>query len=142
MQHCTGHWNPFAGRRPALGTGVPAEGRHWPALGTGVPGRRPARRCPFGIVCILGQITDLIHQVYLVQEYVDSFDEDTLLGLLDMEKAFDRCSWDFDFLKKSMQALGLGKDIRRWIHAIYDNERPPERKKMNGEKSYQFALPR
>ena len=47
MQQCTGHWNPFAGRRPALGhgvpgrrparpalgTGVPAEGRHWPALG-------------------------------------------------------------------------------------------------------------
>merc|ERR1712046_39813 len=56
-----------------------------------------------------------------------------------MEKAFDRCSWDF--LKKSMQAIGLGKDIRRRIHAIYDNERPPERKiKMNGEKSYQFAL--
>ena len=41
------HWR-------ALGTGVPAEGRHWRALGTGVPGRRPARRCPFGIVCILG----------------------------------------------------------------------------------------
>ena len=40
-----------------------------------------------------------------------------------------------------MKALGLGKDIRRWIRAIYDNERPPERKiKMNGEKSYQFAL--
>ena len=40
-----------------------------------------------------------------------------------------------------MKALGLGKDIRRWIHAIYDNERPPERKiKLNGEKSYQFAL--
>ena len=26
-----------------------------PALGHGVPGRRPARRCPFGIVCILAQ---------------------------------------------------------------------------------------
>ena len=77
--------------------------------------------------------------MYLIQEYVDSFDEDAQLVLLDMEKAFDRCSWEF--LKKSMQALGLGKDIRRWIHAIYDNERPPERKiKMNGEKSYQFAL--
>ena len=49
---CTGHGS--AGRRPSLGTGVPAEGRHWPALGTGVPGRRPTRRCPFGIVCILG----------------------------------------------------------------------------------------
>ena len=55
MQHCTGHWNPFAGRRPALGTGVPAEGRHWPALGARrsavLPaegrrwlGRRPALR--------------------------------------------------------------------------------------------------
>ena len=80
------------------------------------------------------QITDLVHQVYLVQEYADSFDEDALLVLLDMEKAFDRCSWEF--LKKSMQGLGLGKDIRGWIHAIYDNERPPERKiKMNGEKA-------
>ena len=73
--------------------------------------------------------------MYLIQEYVDSFDEDALLVLLlDMEKAFDRCSWEF--LKKSMQALGLGKDIRRWIHAIYDNERPPERKiKMNVKKA-------
>tara|TARA_B100000513_G_scaffold53254_1_gene20207 strand:- start:437 stop:574 length:138 start_codon:yes stop_codon:yes gene_type:complete len=39
--------------------------------------------------------------------------------------------------EKSKQALGLSKDIRRWIHAMYDNERPPERKiKMNGGKSY------
>ena len=44
--------------------------------------------------------------------------------------------------KKSIKAVGLGKDIRRWIAAIYDNERPPERKiKMNREKSYQFSLP-
>ena len=78
----------------------------------------------------------LIHQVYLRQEYVDRFDEDALLvSLLDMEKEFDRCSWEF--LKKSMKALGLGKDIRRWIAAPYDHERPPERKiNMNGEKSY------
>ena len=62
------HWarecRPKAVTGPALGTGVPAEGRHWPALGPaeglhwpalghGVPGQRPARRCPFGIVCIL-----------------------------------------------------------------------------------------
>ena len=47
MQHCTGTGTPFAGRRPSLGTGVPAEGRHWPALGTGVPaeGRHWAREC-------------------------------------------------------------------------------------------------
>ena len=39
MPQCTGEWSPFAGRRPALGHGV--------------PGRGPARRYPFGIVCIL-----------------------------------------------------------------------------------------
>ena len=27
MQQCTGHWNPFAGRRPALGHGVPGRSR-------------------------------------------------------------------------------------------------------------------
>ena len=80
------------------------------------------------------QIRDLIHQVYiiyLIQEYVDRFDEDALLvSLLDMEKEFDRCSWEF--LKKSMKALGLGKDIRRWIAAPYGHERPQERNiKMN-----------
>ena len=33
------------------------------------------------------QMTDLIHQVYLIQEYVDSFDEDALLVLLDCRHA-------------------------------------------------------
>ena len=69
MPQWNGEWSPFAGRRPALGYGVPgrrpalacaggtggtecpAEGRHWPALGArrsaGLPaeGRRwPGRR--------------------------------------------------------------------------------------------------
>ena len=44
------------------------------------------------------QITDLLHQVYLMQEYVDTYDKAALLVLLDMEKAFDRFSWEF--LKK------------------------------------------
>ena len=53
MPQWNGEWSPFAGRRPALGYGVPgrrpalacaggtggtecpAEGRHWPALGPG-----------------------------------------------------------------------------------------------------------
>jgi len=41
MQQCTGHWNPFAGRRPALGHGVPGRRRARPALGHGSAGRRP-----------------------------------------------------------------------------------------------------
>ena len=92
MQHCTGTGTPFAGRRPslgtgvpaegrhwpALGTGVPAEGRHWPALGTGVPGRRPTRRCPFGIVCILAQNVraDLRKEVVDEVAHDDSWERD------------------------------------------------------------------
>ena len=57
MPQCTGDWSPFAGRRPALGHGVPpgcrpalactgarSAGRR-PALEHGVPGRRPAVAC-------------------------------------------------------------------------------------------------
>ena len=51
------------------------------------------------------QITDLPHQLYLMQEYVDTCDKEALLVLLDMEKAFDGCSWEF--LKKAM-ATKLG----------------------------------
>ena len=45
MQQCTGHWNPFAGRRPALGHGVPGRRPARPALGHGSAGRRPALTC-------------------------------------------------------------------------------------------------
>jgi len=45
MQQCTGHWNPFAGRRPALGHGVPGRRPARPALGHGSAGRRPALAC-------------------------------------------------------------------------------------------------
>jgi|TARA_B100000513_G_scaffold6531_1_gene3172 hypothetical protein len=35
----------------------------------------------------------------------------------------------------------IGKDSKRWIAALYDHERPPERNiKMNGERSYHFSL--
>ena len=42
MQQCTGHWNPFAGRRPALGHGVPGRRPARPALGHGSAGGRLA----------------------------------------------------------------------------------------------------
>ena len=48
MQQCTGHWNPFAGRRPALGHGVPGRRPARPALGHGRAGRRPALACTGG----------------------------------------------------------------------------------------------
>ena len=85
------------------------------------------------------QITDLLHQVYLMQEYVDTYDKEALLVLLDMEKAFDRCSWEF--LKKAMDKIGLEEEIKRWIGTIYNEKRPPIRQiKMNGRKSQQFKI--
>ena len=41
------------------------------------------------------QITDLTRQLYLPQDYVEAQNEEALMVMLDMEKAFDRCSWDF-----------------------------------------------
>ena len=84
------------------------------------------------------QITDLLHQVYLM--HVDTYDKEALLALiLDMEKAFDRCSWEF--LKKAMDKIGLEEEIKRWIGTTYNEKRPPIRQiKMNGRKSQQFKI--
>ena len=50
-----------------------------------------------------------------------------------MEKAFDRCSWNF--LKDSMEAIGIGPRLRRWVGMIYSEETPPKRKlQINGQK--------
>ena len=85
------------------------------------------------------KMTDLLHQVYLMQEYVDTYDKEALLVLLDMEKAFDRCSWEF--LKKAMDKIGLEEEIKRWIGTIYNEKRPPIRQiKMNGRKSHPFKI--
>ena len=46
-----------------------------------------------------------------MQEYVDTYDKEALLVLLDMEKAFDRCSWEF--LKKAMDKIGLKEETKR-----------------------------
>ena len=56
------------------------------------------------------QITDLTRQLYLLQDFIDEKDQDALLVLLDMEKAFDRCSWEF--LMDSMEAVGIGGEMR------------------------------
>ena len=64
--------------------------------------------------------------MYLIQDYVEELDEEGLIVLLDMEKAFDRCSWNF--LKDSMEAIGIGPRLRRWVGMIYSEETPPKRK--------------
>ena len=80
------------------------------------------------------QITDLTRQVYLLQDYVEAQDQEALLVMLDMEKAFDRCSWEF--MIESMQAAGVGHHMITWVNLIYNRGQPPKRRiKVNGEKT-------
>ena len=65
--------------------------------------------------------------------------KEALLVLLDMEKAFDRYSWEF--LKKALDKIGLEEEIKRWIGTTYNETRPPiKQMKMNGRKSHQFKI--
>ena len=72
------------------------------------------------------QITDLTRQLYLLQDYIDEKDQDALLVLLDMEKAFDRCSWDF--MLKSMEAAGVGYYMLQWVNLLFNRGAPPKRR--------------
>ena len=59
--------------------------------------------------------------------------------MLDMEKAFDRCSWDF--MLKSMEAAGVGCYMLQWVNLLYNRGAPPKRRiKVNGGKTDQFCL--
>ena len=58
---------------------------------------------------------------------------------MDMEKAFDRCSWQF--LQDSMKAAGIGEEMRHWVSMLYNQHVPPRREiKINGESSPEFEL--
>ena len=58
---------------------------------------------------------------------------------LDMEKAFDRVS--YDFTNKGLEALGFGKHFRRWIRMMYNTQRAPRRRMyVNGYYSGWFEI--
>ena len=58
---------------------------------------------------------------------------------LDMEKAFDRVS--YEFTKKGLQALGFGPRFRKWVGMMYDEENAPRRRiYMNGYYSEWFQI--
>ena len=85
------------------------------------------------------QITENTHLLTLIQAYLDETDEEGIMIFLDCEKAFDRCSWEF--LHKSMEALGYGPVVRNFIRLITDVDEPPRRRiKVNGQKGPWFPL--
>ena len=61
----------------------------------------------------------------LVQSYLEEEDEDGYFLFLDMEKAFDRCSWDF--LLKALEKVGFDDDFISYIKLAYSQDNAPER---------------
>ena len=58
---------------------------------------------------------------------------------LDMEKAFDRVS--YDFTNRGLEALGFGKHFRRWVGMMYDTKNAPKRRMyVNGYYSEEFRI--
>ena len=65
----------------------------------------------------------------LVETYINDDNHPERGGMmlfLDMEKAFDRVS--YEFLAKAMEAVGFGDRFRRTIHMMYNVNRPPQRR--------------
>ena len=75
----------------------------------------------------------------MIQGYLDETNEEGLMILCDVEKAFDSCSWDY--LLESTKSLGFGRYMRDWFGLLYNHDAPPTRQlKINGQKGPRFSL--
>ncbi len=75
----------------------------------------------------------------LIQAHVEDEDSDAYFLYLDMEKAFDRCSWEF--LIKAMKEIGLDDGFINFITLAYSTSSPPQRQiYVNGYLGPEFAL--
>ena len=75
----------------------------------------------------------------LIQSFIDEENSEAYLLFLDMEKAFDRCSWDF--LIKAATAVGLGPGFVSFIKLCYSYDTAPKRQLyVNGYFGPQFDL--
>ena len=78
---------------------------------------------------------------HLIEAWVNDepLDRKGLMLFLDMEKAFDRCS--FKYLNNALEALGFGTRFRRSIRMMYNENAPPRRRiYANGHYSNWFKI--
>ena len=77
----------------------------------------------------------------LTEAYINE-EPDSRKGIflfLDMEKAFDRVS--YDFTKRGMDALGFGPRFQKWVGLMYNEQKPPKRRMyVNGYYSDWFDI--
>ena len=74
-------------------------------------------------------IADCTMLMNLIEAYINEGDDESKKGLmvfLDMEKAFDRVS--YDFLMGGLQTLGFGDHFMGTIGMMYNTTRPPQRR--------------
>ncbi|MCP4502648.1 MAG: reverse transcriptase family protein, partial [Deltaproteobacteria bacterium] len=75
----------------------------------------------------------------LAQAYAENENENAYFLFLDMEKAFDRCSWDF--LTEAMRAIGYDDGFINFVKLAYNHDTPPHRQlHINGYLGPKFAL--
>ena len=86
-------------------------------------------------------IQDATMLLKLIEEYVndDCLNRKALMVFLDMEKAFDRVS--YDFLLKGLTAVGFGPTFVNTIKLMYSADNPPQRRiYANGYYSDWFGI--
>ena len=72
-----------------------------------------------------GFIAENILRLQLLQAKVEEEDEEALFLFCDMEKAFDRCSWDF--LIAGLGKLGFNEGFIKFVKLMYQYDHPPTR---------------
>ena len=79
--------------------------------------------------------------INLIKAHLESIDEGGLMTFLDLEKAFDKVSWDY--MKRSFRALRFTNSAMSWINILYDDTNRPKRKILaNGELSRPYRIAR
>ena len=73
-------------------------------------------------------IADATMMLHLVEAYINEepMEREGMMIFLDMEKAFDRCS--YKFINGSLKALGFGKRFRTMVRLMYDVDNAPMRR--------------
>ena len=86
-------------------------------------------------------IAEATAMLRMVEAYINEEPEERegIFLFLDMEKAFDRVSYDFTM--KGLQKLGMGDNFCKWVGMMYNTEKAPKRRMyVNGYYSEWFDI--
>ena len=77
--------------------------------------------------------------IKLIQAHLENIDEGGILVFLDLEKAFDRCSWAY--LHKALRALRFTPAFTSWTDMVYDESVGTKRQVLtNGYLSKEYRV--